>query len=233
VQAIIIREPSKRREHIAVTTSITNHLTVSLEVECVVALPCLPPTCSGLVEAMTLAKTTRFLASGSEATRFTVLVNRLDDPVDADITTNCLVLRINKNNLIVFVGRVLVDPVGVEDSQVGTSSSNTLLGCRLKGSLVLQLVDTLVDRLAICGTLWRWALASTTSNTDSVDDIALLGLITKTAGLIRSRWSRGTMNDVQLSKLPASNPEKETQHIRLFLLLKLFDVFEGTHVGDE
>jgi hypothetical protein len=136
------------REHSAAATSKTIALTVSLEVEGVVALPCLPSSCSRLVEAMALAKTTRLLASRSKTTRFTVLVDRLDNPVDAGITTDCLVLRVNKNNFIVLVGRVLIDPVRVEDSQVGASSSNTFLGRGFEGSLVLQLVDTLVDRLA-------------------------------------------------------------------------------------
>ena len=32
------------------------------------------------------------------------------------------------------------------------------------------------------------------------------------------------------SYLPASDTEKEAQHIRLLLLLKFFDIFEGTHL---
>lgn len=35
-----------------------------------------------------------------------------------------------------------------------------------------------------------------------------------------------------LSYLPAADTEKEAQHIRLLLLLELFDVFEGTHLID-
>jgi hypothetical protein len=60
---------------------------------------------------MTLAQSTRFLASSSESTRFAMLVDRVNDPVDPWVTTNSLVLRINENNLEVFVGGVLVDPV--------------------------------------------------------------------------------------------------------------------------
>ena len=37
----------------------------------------------------------------------------LDDPIDAGITTDGFVLRVNENNLKVFVCRVLIDPVGV------------------------------------------------------------------------------------------------------------------------
>jgi len=32
------------------------------------------------------------------------------------------------------------------------------------------------------------------------------------------------------SYLPTSDTEKEAQHIRLLLLLKFFDIFEGTHL---
>jgi hypothetical protein len=32
------------------------------------------------------------------------------------------------------------------------------------------------------------------------------------------------------SYLPATNTQKEAQHIRLLLLLELFDVLEGTHL---
>lgn len=41
------------------------------------------------------------------------------------------------------------------------------------------------------------------------------------------------MDDVQLPVLPASDTEKETEDIRLFSLVKLFDVFVGTHLDDD
>ena len=37
----------------------------------------------------------------------------LDDPIDARIAANGFVLRVDKDDLEIFVGRVLVDPVGV------------------------------------------------------------------------------------------------------------------------
>lgn len=40
-------------------------------------------------------------------------MDRVDDPVDARITTNGLVRRIHKDDLEVLVGRVLINPVGV------------------------------------------------------------------------------------------------------------------------
>lgn len=38
------------------------------------------------------------------------------------------------------------------------------------------------------------------------------------------------MDDVQLSKLPASDAQQETEDVGLLLLLELFDIFEGTHL---
>ena len=38
------------------------------------------------------------------------------------------------------------------------------------------------------------------------------------------------LSDEALSYVPASDTEKETQHIRLLLLLKFFDILEGTHL---
>ena len=40
-----------------------------------------------------------------------MLVNGVDDPVDAGVTSDSLVLRIDENNFIILVRRVLIDPV--------------------------------------------------------------------------------------------------------------------------
>jgi len=194
-----------------------------------VSLPSLAATSSCLVESVTLAETARFLSGGSEATRFTVLVYRVDDPVDAGITADGLVLWVNKDDLVVLVGRILVDPVRVEDTQVSATTTDTLLGGGFEGSLVLELVHTLVGRLAVSSSLWNWLFATSTTNANTVDNVALLGLVSQSAGLVRSGWAGGAVNDIQLAKLPAADTEKESQDIRLLLLLKFFDVLEGTH----
>lgn len=129
---------------------MTPRLSVALEVEGVVALPGLAATGGGVVEAVTLSETTGLLAGGGEATRLAVLVDGGDDPVDAGIAADGLVLGVDKDDLEVLVGGVLVDPVRVQDAQVSTAAADTLLGGRLEGALVLQLVNTLVGGLA-----WR------------------------------------------------------------------------------
>jgi hypothetical protein len=61
------------------------------------------------------------------------------------------VLGVDEDDLVVLVGRVLVDPVRVQHAQVGAASADALLGRGLEGALVLELVDTLVGGLACLG----------------------------------------------------------------------------------
>lgn len=130
------------------TTEKSGRLPVSPQGQGVVTLPGLSATGLGLVVATTLVEATRLLAGGGEATGLAVLVDGVDDPVDAGIDADGLVLGVDKDNLVVLVGRVLVDPVGVEDSEVGAAAADTLLSGGLEGSLVLELVHTLVGGLA-------------------------------------------------------------------------------------
>ena len=62
---------------------------------------------------------------------------------------------------------------------------------RLQASSKLELVDTMVDRLAVGGTLRNWAFAATTAHTDPVYDIALLGLVAQPARLVGPGWVWG------------------------------------------
>lgn len=112
------------------------------------ALPGLSAASLGLVVAVALVETTRLLAGGGETTRLAVLVDGVDDPVDAGVLADGLVLGVDEDDLEVLVGRVLVDPVRVEDTQVSAAAADTLLSGGLQGALVLQLVHTLVGGLA-------------------------------------------------------------------------------------
>jgi hypothetical protein len=128
----------------------STHLPVAPEGEGVVPLPGLPPAGSRLVVSVSFAQTTALLAGGGEATALAVLVDGVDDPVDAGIAADSLVGGVDKNDFVVLVGRVLVDPVGVEDAQVGAAAADTLLSGGLEGALVLELVDTLVGGFTWC-----------------------------------------------------------------------------------
>ena len=158
-------------------------------------------------------------------------MNGVADPVDAGITADGLVLGIDKDNLVVLVGGVLVDPVGVQDAQVSSAAANTLLSGGLESTLVLELVDTVVGGLAcshnralakknsfnslrspgnllstgkirtVSGTLGDRAFAATAADTGTVDNVTLLGLVTETTGLVGARRARGTVDGVQLAEL--------------------------------
>ena len=76
------------------------------------------------------------------------LVDGVDDPVDPGIAADGLVLGVDKDDLVVLVGGVLVDPVRVEDTEIGAASSDSFLSSRLERALVLELVYTVGGRLA-------------------------------------------------------------------------------------
>ena len=57
------------------------------------------------------------------------------------------------------------------------------------------------QRRTIGSSLGDWPLATSSADTDTIDDIALLSLIAEAASFVRSRRTRGTVNDVQLAKL--------------------------------
>lgn len=75
-------------------------------------------------------------------------MNRVDNPIDARITADGLVLRVDEDDLVVLVRGVLVDPVRVEDAKVGATATDSLFGGGAKRALVLQLVHTLVGGFA-------------------------------------------------------------------------------------
>lgn len=59
---------------------------------------------------------------------------------------------VNKDNLIVLVNTVLVDPVRAKHTQVSASAPNTLLSGAPQSTLELEVVDTLAHGLTVCRT---------------------------------------------------------------------------------
>lgn len=57
-------------------------------------------------------------------------------------------------------------------------------------------------------TLGDGLLAVTTADTNAVDDIALLGFVAKAASLVGARWTRRTVDNVQLTIFPAAGSFK-------------------------
>jgi hypothetical protein len=125
----------------------SGHLTVSPQAESVVLLPCVSSARLGLGVAVTLLDTSGGLTSRSKTTRLTVLVDSSNDPVVLGVVANSVVLGVDEDDFVVLVTGVLVNPVRVQDTKVGATAANTLLGSSAKRSLVLELVHTHVSGL--------------------------------------------------------------------------------------
>ena len=169
-------------------------------------------------------------ASSGETSVFSSLVLGASDPVDSGVSSNGLVLGINEDDFVELEGSVLTDPVRVKDSEVFASSSNSLFSDGSVRSVWLELVDTLVDWLTVDNTLGNWSLSSSSSNSDSVDHISLLGLVSELSGLIDSAWSGGSVDDWQLSVFPCSHSEDESENIRLLLSPEFFKILVCSHL---
>ena len=99
-------------------------------------------------------------------------------------------------------------------------------------------------------TLRDGLLAVTATNSDTVDDIALFSFVSKSACLVGTRWTRSTVDNVQLTIFPASenfnyktaiitrskaqnipNTQEKSQDIRLFLFVELSNIFVCAHLA--
>merc|ERR1712167_172210 len=100
---------------------------------------------------------------------FSVLVNRLADPVHSGVVSNGIVCGIDHDDLVVFVGAVLANPVGVEDSEVAKSAASSHLGQSSEVLGGLDLVNTLALELSVDDALSSHDLAATSSDGNSVD----------------------------------------------------------------
>ncbi len=99
-----------------------------------------------------------------------------------------------------LVRRVLADPVRVQHTQVGRAASDALLGDGAERALELQLVDTLVLRLAVHNALGVRSLAATAANAGAEDHIALLSLVSEAASLVDARRAGRAVDDGQLTE---------------------------------
>lgn len=158
---------------------------VSSKLDDVSSLIVSPARRSGLgVKVALNSETSAGLTGRSNSSEFSVLLVASSDPVNSGVVADGVVGGISKDDLEVFVGSVLGNPVGVEDSQTSQSSADSLLGLGPEVSGGLELVDTDGSRLAGDNTLGHGSLSSTSSDADSVDDVSLLGLVAEFAGLV-------------------------------------------------
>lgn len=158
-----------------------------------------------------------------------MLVDWVDDPVNTRIIANLLVSSIDHNDFVVLHGSVLVDPVRVQDTQVGVTASSLFLGNRLKVALELQLVNTLVLGLTEDHTTVILSLTSSTANTGTDDNVSLLGFVSKTVGLFGTGRTVACQDVGSLTVFPSSNTRQESEGVRLLVAPNFFHVLVSTH----
>jgi hypothetical protein len=161
------------------------------------------------------AKTTVLLSSRCQPPKLTMLMHRVHYPVDSRVLTDGRMGGIDENNFEILVGRVLVDPVRIEDSKASQLAPCSLLSNGSQTTLELQLGDTLVLGLTIYNTLGHRPLPASAAHTNTVHNKTLLGLVAEAAGLVWARGSSEAHNARELTKLPASNAQQKPKHIRL------------------
>ena len=171
---------------------------------------------------------TGLLTSRSDAVELTVLVNTSNNPVDTGIAADGLVRRINHDNLEVLESSILSNPERVEDTEVTAALSSTLLSNATEGASSLDTLDTLVDGLTVDDTLGVLTLGGTTGDTDTVEDIALLGLVAHAASLIGASSLAALHDRGELAVLPGTETRDEAHDIGLLLSPKLFKILVGT-----
>ena len=209
----------------------SSNLSVATEGEGVVELPDVTAARAVLVEATALvAEATELLAGGGEATHLAVLLVGLADPVDLGVATDGGVAGIDHDDLEELEGTVLSDGVGVEDAEVHAVAGSTLLSEGTEGAGAGDAVDPLTTGLAPDDATVSGPLAATTADADTVDDVALLGLVAETAGLVGTSGVRGAVDARKLTKLPAADTLDEAHDVGLFALPELRNEAVSTHL---
>ena len=169
-------------------------------------------------------------SGGGQSSEFSMLVLGSGDPVDSGVVSDGIVSGVDEDDFVILVGSILGDPVAVEYSESLEGSSGSLFGLGPEISSGLELVDTDGRGLSADDTLGDGSLSATSSDSDSVDDVAVFGLETESSGLVGSRRLVGSVDDGQLSVLPGSDSEDEVHGIGLFLSPEFFEIFVGSHV---
>ena len=174
-----------------------NNLTVTLEPGDVAVEPggAVGAALDAVGAVSLLAEAAGLAAGGGEAAALAVLVDGVDDPVDAGVVADLGVAGIDEDDLVVLHGGVLVDPVGVEDAEVGVLAAGLLLGDGLEVALELEVVDTLVLGLTPDHTTMVLTLAASSADSAANDDVTLLGLVAHSTCCVQASWALDSVDD--------------------------------------
>jgi hypothetical protein len=152
-------------------------------------------------------------------------------PINLRITTNGLVEGIDHNDLKVFVGGILANPVRVEDTESFKTTSNTFLGDGLQVPDWLHLLyGTGSLGLAEGTTLGDGTFTATTTHSNAINDEALLALVPETTGLVGTGRPGDTMDLGQLTVLPATDTKQVAHDIARLLPVQLGHVLVRAHL---
>ena len=176
-----------------------------------------------------LSETSVLAAGRRETSEFAVLVYWFRDPLHARIIADSIMHRVDKNDLIILVGQILVHPVRIEHTEVSALAAHTLLSDGAEVTSRLLLVDTLILWLSVNNALAVRSLASTTADSYTINDKALLSLVSESVSLLWAERSIDAVDFWKLAVLPSTDTEEKPHSVRLLLTPKLFNITVGTH----
>ena len=201
-----------------------------MELHCVADLPVSIPGWPDLPVALALAhESSVLLASGGETPGLSPGVSAVADPVDGWVVLDGGVGWIDEDALVVLVGTILVDPVGVKEPEGWESLTGLVLSKSLEGKLWSKLVDMVGPVLTIEPVLGSNTPSATLADTDAVHHVTLLGLVAEPAGLIWAGWVGEPDKLWELAVFPAPEAEKVAHDIALLLGPKFTEVGVSTH----
>jgi len=139
----------------------------------------------GLGELATLPKSSGGFSCSRKTTEFPVLLDGGAHPVDLGVPGDGLVVGIDHDHLEVLVGGILTHPIRVQHTETLESTADTLLCNGLEVPLWLLFFDgTRGLGLAVWASLGNRPLTSSTTHSNTVDDEALLVLVSQPPGLV-------------------------------------------------
>lgn len=208
-----------------------SNLTITFELERVAVEPgsTVGSSLDAIGSVSTLAQSTRLASSRSKSTALTVLVHGVDNPIDARIIANLGMRGIDQNDFIILHGSILINPVRVENTEIGILASNLFFGNGLKVAFKLQVVDTLMLGLTPNHTSVVLTLASTTTDSTSDNNVSLLGLVPQTVSLFGTSRLVDAGNAVALTVFPSADAKQKAEGVTLLVTPQLFHVLVSRH----
>ena len=212
--------------------TISSVSSISPVLLCVSSLPVSANGWSELVGLVSsLVHASRLLSGRGESSELSLLVLSRHDPVDSWVVSDCFVRWVDENNFIEFVTGVLTNPVRAEYAHVGAFASNTFLSDRFMCSGLLDFAHaTGVAWLSIDASLLHISFTAASANTNSIDDVSLLSLVSELAGLVWTRWTLALLDDIELSIFPGPDSEHKADKIGLLLSPDFFEVLVRSHL---